>query len=139
MKRYSVTWWLAILPTTIVVGVPVFLLLDQQTDLGLAVSLAVALACALLGDLAIAAWMERIAPTKVCVGPGERLTDGEIPSDEAIVLSGFNESAEGRVSVRGETWAAARQPGDTVDLVAGTTVRIVDRDGLRLLVSTSPG
>lgn len=139
MKRYSFTWWLAILPTTIVVGGPVFLWLDQQTELSVAVSLAVALASALLADLAIAAWMERIAPTRVWVGPGERLNENEIPAEKAIVVSGFNNSPEGRVSVRGETWAAAIHPGDTAELTVGTAVRIVEREGLRLLVTIMPG
>ena len=138
MKRYSFTWWLAILPTTLLVGGPVFALLARQTDLGLGWRLAFALACALLADLAIAAWMERIAPTRVWVGPGERQSEHETPAEKAIVVSGFNDSSEGRVSVRGETWAAATPPGESAALAAGTVVTIVDRVGLRLVVSADP-
>ena len=135
MKRYSTAWWLAILPTTLVVGVPVFLLLGYQTDWSTAVRIGAALTSALVVDVATAAWMERIAPTKVRIGPGERKTDTENASEEAIVLSGFEGSAAGRVSVRGESWSAVRCPNDTEDLAAGMTVSVVDRVGLNLVVS----
>ena len=91
-----------------------------------------------LAILAIAAWMERIAPTRIWVGPGERQSDKEIPAETAIVISGFAESFEGRVSVRGETWAAATTPEEGAKLAVGMAVRIVDRVGLRLVVTSSP-
>ena len=137
MKRYSTAWWLAIVPTTAVVGVPIFFVLSNQTDWGVPGRVALALACAFAVDLAIAAWMERIAPTRVSIAPGERLTVADVAMEEAIVIDGFDASAEGRVSVRGETWAAIRSPDDTADIAAGMTVSVVDRDGLSLVVSAS--
>ena len=138
MRRYSIAWWFSILPTTVIVGGPVFLALVYQTDWGIGARLAVTLISALFVDLAIAVWMERVAPTKVRVGPGERQSENEIPADKAIVLSGFDKSPEGRISVRGETWAAVKSPGDTANLAAGTAVSVVDRVGLILVVSASP-
>ena len=137
MKRYSTAWWLAIVPTTAVVGVPIFLVLGNQTDWGVPGRVALALACAFAVDLAIAAWMERIAPTRVSIAPGERLTVADVAIEEAIVIDGFDASAEGRVSVRGETWSAIRSPDDTEEIAAGMTVSVVDRDGLSLVVSAS--
>ena len=87
--------------------------------------------------LAIAAWMERLAPTRVSIGPGERQTDSEIAAEKAIVDSGFEASPAGRVSVRGESWAAIRSPDDTEVLSAGMAVSVVDRIGLNLVVSAS--
>ena len=138
MERYSIAWWLAILPMTIIVGGPVFFVLGYQSDWGVGARFAVALVSALLVDLAIVAWMERIAPTKVRVGPGEQQNRNEIPAEKAIVVSGFDTSSEGRISIRGETWAAVKNPGDTASLPAGATVSIVDRIGLVLVVSASP-
>ena len=135
MKRYSIVWWLAILPTTVVVGVPVYLLLGYHTDWGVTERIAVALVCAVVVDLAFAAWMERVAPTRVNIGPGERRTGTGMAADRAIVIGGFDESAEGRVSVRGETWNAIRSPNDTGNLSAGMAVHVVDRIGLNLIIS----
>ena len=111
-------------------------MLGYQTEWSAAVRIAVALFSALVVDLATAAWMERIAPTRVRIGPGERGTDSETAIEEAIVLSGFEGSTTGRVSVRGESWTAIRCPDDTADLSAGMAVRVVDRVGLNLVVST---
>ncbi|MBT8080749.1 MAG: NfeD family protein [Gammaproteobacteria bacterium] len=135
MRRYSIAWWLAILPTTVIVGVPTFYVLGYQTDWGVTERIALALVCAFVVDLATAAMMERIAPTKVSIGPGEKLTNTEIAAEEAIIVSGFASSAEGQVLVRGETWDAVRSHDETDSLLAGTAVRVIDRIGLRLVIS----
>lgn len=135
MKRYSATWWLAILPSTMVVGIPAFLLLGYQTDWGVIERIAAALVCALVIDVAVANWMEGLAPTRVSIGPGEKGTHEEIVAEKAIVISGFKSSPEGQVSVRGETWNATRRPDDTEVLDAGMAVNVVDRIGLNLVVS----
>ena len=116
-------------------GAPVFFLLGYQTDWGIPMRLAVALICALVADVAVAAWLQRIAPTRVSIGPGERATHTERVAERAIVISGFRTSPEGRVSVRGETWNATRSPDDTDELDAGMTVYVVDRVGLNLVVA----
>lgn len=136
MRRYSFTWWLAVIPTSLVVGAPIFLWLGYETSWGLWERIAVALGCTIVVDLAVAGWIERTAPTKVRIGPGERETNGDSPADEALVLTGFGSSASGRVSVRGETWAAVRSTDDDGEIVVGTIVSIVDRAGLSLVVST---
>lgn len=137
MKRYSLLWWLAILPTSVVVGVPTFLLLGQQTSWVVWERIAVSLVCALFVDLAVAAWAESTAPTKVSIGPGERETDSEAVTEKAIVVSGFESSSQGQVAVRGETWSAIRCANDSSTLAPGMLVRVVDRIGLRLVVSAS--
>lgn len=139
MKRYSILWWSVILPTSLIVGVPTFLLLGHFTDWGVLERVATAVAATLLADLTIAASMEAVAPTKVNIGPGERFLDSEIPGETATVIGGFGASAVGQVSVRGETWLARRVPQDTGELARGMVVRIVDRNGLSLVVSTIPG
>lgn len=135
MKRYSVLWWLAVIPTSVLVGVPMFLLLGHRTDWGVWERVSVALVCTAIVELAVVAWIQRVAPTKVRVGPGERQTVDDAAVDEAVVLSGFGESLHGRVAVRGETWSAVRSADDTSYIGSGATVRIVDRVGLSLVVS----
>jgi membrane-bound ClpP family serine protease len=91
----------------------------------------------LLGDLTLALTMEKVAPTKIAVGPGERYFHTDRSSDKAIVLSGFDTSPNGQVSVRGETWRAVRAPGDDGILSKGMAVHVVERDGLTLVIATS--
>lgn len=135
MKRYSLLWWLAVIPTSVLVGLPTFFWLGFETDWGVWERIAIALSCSLVVDLAVAAWIERTAPTKVRIGPGERATDDDSPADEAVVLTGFGSSSSGRVSVRGETWAAVRRADDDGDISIGSIVTVVDRTGLSLVVS----
>ena len=138
MKRYSPTWWLVVLPTSLNVGCTTFLLTGYFTDWGLTARAAAAFALALAADLAIAALIEVFAPTKVNIGPGERALDSELPSETARVVGGFESSPNGRVSVRGETWRATCAPDNSIRLTAGMDVNVVARDGLTLIVSTIP-
>jgi membrane protein implicated in regulation of membrane protease activity len=137
MKRYSLLWWAVILPTSLVVGLPTFLVIGQLTDWAILQRIAVALVAILAADLAIAASMEAVAPTKIKIGPGERHLKSETPADTATVVSGFESSPYGRVMVRGETWLATRLPGETGVMSAGTIVQIVDRNGLNLVVTSN--
>ena len=138
MKRYSLAWWLVVLPTSLIVGVTTFLLAGYFTDWGLTERAATAFALALAADLAVAALIQVFAPTKVNIGPGERALVSELPSETARVVGGFESSAQGRVSVRGETWQAMRVPDDAIRLTAGMDVNVVARDGLTLIVSAIP-
>ena len=120
-----------------VVGISAFLLLGNLTDwqtlkLMIAVGLLV-----FAGDLIMAFTMEAVAPTKVHIGPGEKVLVTDNPGEDAIVVSGFEDSAQGRVAIRGETWRAIRAPEDTGHLSAGATVRVIDRDGLTLVISSN--
>lgn len=139
MKRYSLAWWLVILPTSITVGGTSILLMSIVTDWSLFTRVAVAVLATSLADLAIAAWMESVAPTRVHIGPGERHLVSDSPAEKATVVSGFDSLPHGQVSIRGETWRAIRAPGDTGDLTIGMSVSVVDRQGLTLVVSAGPG
>lgn len=135
MKRYSLMWWLVVLPTSVFVGGTTFLLAGFLTDWGILGRLIAAAISTFVADLAIAAWMEEIAPTKVSIGPGEKRINSEMASEKAKIMCGFDASSHGRVSVRGETWLATRVPGDTGDFCVGMDVNVVAREGLTLVVS----
>lgn len=138
MRRYSLLWWAIILPTSVVVGLPTFLFVGHLTDWAVLERVAVALVATLAADLSIAASMEAVAPTKVKIGPGESNLKSDAPADKATVVSGFESSPHGRVSVRGETWRATRLPSETGVMSAGTVVNVVDRNGLSLVVTADP-
>ena len=139
MKRYSILWWSIILPTSVIVGLPTFFLVGYFTDWGISGRAAVALLATLAADFVIAASMEAAAPTKVYIGPGEKALKSEASAERAVIVSGFDSSPHGYVSIRGETWLATRFADDTEVLTAGTIVRVVNRDGLNLIVSSNPG
>ena len=137
MERYSPIWWLVVLPTSVIVGGTTFLLAGILTEWGIPQRVAAAFFLALAADLAIAALIQVFAPTRVNIGPGERALDSELPSETARVIDGFGSSANGRVSVRGETWRATRVPDDGGRLTIGMNVNVVARDGLTLIVSAA--
>jgi len=136
VKRYSLAWWFVILPTSVTVGGTTILLASNFTDWSVMALVAVAVVSTFLADLAIAASMEAIAPTRVSIGPGEKHMDADLVSEKATVMSGFDSISHGQVSVRGETWRAIRAPDDVGTLTTGMSVNVVDRDGLTLVVST---
>lgn len=137
MKRYSILWWSIILPTSVIIGLPTFLVVGHLTEWELLQRVAVAVFATAAADLAIAASMEAVAPTKLTVGPGERLLSSEPPAEVATIIGGFGSSPHGQVSVRGETWMATRLPDDLAVLSEGMSVRVVDRNGLNLTVSSN--
>jgi membrane protein implicated in regulation of membrane protease activity len=137
MKRYSLMWWSVVLPTSVVVGGSTFLLGGFLTDWGILERVVAAVVLTVVADLAIAAWIQSVAPTKVHIGPGEKLHDSELLSEKAKVIGGFDSSPHGRVLVRGETWRATRAPDDAASMSIGMDVNIVARDGLTLVVSAN--
>jgi membrane-bound ClpP family serine protease len=94
----------------------------------------VALAGSIIGDLFLAFSFEAIAPVKVTVGPGERYKRTDDLKEMASVVSGFSGSAEGKVRVRGEIWAARHYEGRDISLDTGEMVKVIDREGLVLLI-----
>jgi membrane-bound ClpP family serine protease len=138
MKRHSLIWWLVILPTSAIVGGTTYLFAGLFTDWDILSRVAAALIATFVVDLATAALMESIAPTKVNIGPGEKRLFSESSSEKAKVICGFGASSQGRVSVRGETWLATRAPGETDSVTLGMEVNVVARDGLTLTVSAKP-
>lgn len=137
MKRYSILWWWLILPTSVVIGLPAFFLAGHFTGLEFMGRVAVAMLATFAVDFAIAAAMEAVAPTRLNIGPGEKVLDADIPAEQATVICGFDASPHGKVSVRGETWMAIRLAGDSAVWSAGMRVRVVDRNGLQLIVSSN--
>jgi membrane-bound ClpP family serine protease len=135
MRRYSMLWWWLVLPSSVIVGVPTFLLLGHFTGLEFPGRIAVALVATFAVDFAIAGSMESIAPTRLNIGPGEKVLETDIPAEQAIVVSGFETCRRGKVSIRGETWKATRLAGDSGVLSEGMPVRVVDRNGLELIVA----
>ncbi len=136
MKRFSRIWWIAILFSSVIGGVTIFLLFAVLTDWSTPKIILVVSILTLIGDLIVALSMEAVAPTKVNIGPGERNTNTDLPSEFATVISGFKNSPQGQVSVRGETWRAIRAPEDSGSLSEGSPVQVVDRNGLTLVIST---
>lgn len=137
VKRFSLIWWLVVIPTSLIVGGTTFLLAGLLTDWSIVARVAVALALTVATDLAIAALVQAVAPTRVNIGPGERALNSELPSETARVIAGFGSSPNGQVSVRGETWRATRAPDDAIQLTTGMDVNVVARDGLTLVVSAN--
>lgn len=135
MKRFSLMWWMVVLPTSVVVGGSTFMVAGFVTDWVILERIAAALVLTFVADLAIAASIQSVAPTKVHIGPGEKMLNSELPSEKAKIIGGFDASSHGRVSVRGETWLATRAPDDTVNLSIGMDVNVVARDGLTLVVT----
>lgn len=84
-----------------------------------------------LGDLATALIMQRIAPTRVLLAPGEA------GRHSAAVLRGFEQSNVGVIRVRGEIWRARSR--DSQLLQPGDPVHILSRDGLVLEVEPARG
>lgn len=136
MRRYSRLWWMSLLLSSVVTGSVAFLVLLNLTDWSIPKVVVVSGFFVLLGDLTLALTMEKVAPTKIAVGPGERYFHTDRSSDKAIVLSGFDASLHGQVSVRGETWQAVRAPGDRGELSEGMLVHVVERDGLTLVIES---
>ncbi len=84
-----------------------------------------------LGDLATALIMQRIAPTRVLLAPGEA------GRHSAAVVRGFGQSNAGVIQVRGEFWRARCAAGQL--LRPGDPVHILERDGLVLEVEPAAG
>lgn len=137
MKRYSLMWWSVVLPTSVVVGGSTFLLAGLFSDWSIPERVALAVVLTVVADLVIAAWIQSVAPTRVNIGPGEKMHDSELPSETARVIGGFDSSSHGQVLVRGETWRATRAPDDAARLSVGMDVNVVARDGLTLVVSSN--
>lgn len=86
----------------------------------------IALGLIAAGDIATALVMERIAPTRVLLAPGEA------GHDAGIVLRGFGDESDGVIRVRGEFWRAHSSAAER--LSPGDRVRILRRQGLVLEV-----
>ncbi len=133
--RFSRRWWLVIGIATLVIGVAAFFVLRHWTALVLEQLILYWLIITFVGDVITAVSMEAVAPTRVTIGPGDRRFDADHLAERAVVVVAFDESGQGRVRVRGETWRARQAEDDGSRLEPGTEVRVVDRDGLTLVVT----
>ena len=90
------------------------------------IGIVVALGIIVAGDVASVLLLQRYAPTRITLQPGEasRLL--------AEVRSGFGESPVGEVTVKGERWQARHE--GTGMLAPGDRVDVVSRAGLTLYV-----
>jgi len=121
--------------TTLAISIAGFLLFPYFSTLSARQFLLLWVCLVAAGDFVTALSMEAVAPTRVAIGPGERRFAADDPKELATVVSGFTDSDVGKVRIRGETWSARLVSTDGPRVQAGYAVRILDRDGLTLLVS----
>jgi membrane protein implicated in regulation of membrane protease activity len=132
--KYSQRWWVLIACATAVFATVTAVSLDLiGFEFDIYFILFVLLVSG-VSDLFLATSMEAVSPTKITIGPGEKARHDSELNETAVVISGFEESAIGRVSVRGEAWNAKYGSGPPESLRPGTEVSILERDGLTLIV-----
>lgn len=136
--RFTPEWWLVIGTTTVVVGVVAFAVLVSATGFSAWQLLLAWAVITLTGDAIMAIGMEAVAPARVLAGPGDRRFDSDEVRDLAVVVSGFDSAQLGCVRVRGEIWSARLETGEASAPQVGASMRIVDRDGLTLVVRHDP-
>lgn len=137
--RFSTSWWLVIGATTVVVGVVAFALLESATGFSVWQFLIIWAVITVTGDVIMAIGMEAVAPVRVLAGPGDRRFESDDVRELAVVVSAFDGAQPGTVRVRGEIWSARLATGDAEAPGLGARVRIIDRDGLTLVVSNDAG
>ena len=136
MQRYSSLWWASILPSPLVTGGGSFVLLTLLTELPTETVLTISLMVIVAGDIVLALFMEAVSPTHITLGPGERQRKSELPTELGVVLSDFGER-HGQVSIRGERWRARQAAACGRQLRTGAAVRVLERDGLTLVVAAA--
>ncbi len=134
MPRYSSLWWASILLSSVVTGGGSFALLSLFTELPIETTVAISLALVLAGDLLLAKFWEAVSPTRVTLGPGDRRTKTDLPRELGMVIDDF-EDGQGSVAIRGERWRARQATGCDRQLRSEETVRVLERDGLALVVA----
>ena len=77
MQRYSSLWWASILLSSVVTGGGSFALLSLLTPLSVETTLVISAALVLVGDIVLALLMEKVSPTRVFLGPGDRRVKDE--------------------------------------------------------------
>lgn len=136
MQRWTGPWWASILLSSVVTGGGSFALLTLLTPLPVQTAILISVALVVAGDILLAFIMESVSPTRVLLGPGERRHRGDVPRELGVVVGDF-ESGAGSVSIRGEHWYARQSAGCRQRLEAGSVVRVLERDGLILVVAAA--
>lgn len=136
IRRFSKPWWISLASGSCLFGLLTYVILrglgavnDDRLVLYLLMGIAT-------GDVLLALCLEVITPTQVTLRPGERRTATCSVDEMAEVVSGFDDSAWGRVRIRDETWNARLEDGRPAHLAAGVVARVVGREGLTLLLAT---
>ena len=137
--RFSREWWLVIGVTTVVTGLIAFAVLVSASGFAVWQLLVIWAGITFTGDVIMAMTMEAVAPVRVLAGPGDRRFDRDDVEEPAVVESGFDGAQLGTVRVRGEIWSARLATGEARAPALGARMRIVDRDGLTLVVSCDAG
>ena len=127
---------MVILLTTVVTGAGAFLVINHLTELDKLRLIIAVTGVMFLADILIALSMEAVAPNLIIIGPGERQFNTDTLAEQATVISDFDSTGHGRVSIRGESWKARYAPDDDLRITSGTIVQVVSRDGLTLIVSS---
>lgn len=117
--------WLILAVQTVFFGVLAAWVLVRLERVFEPLSVIVALAIVVIGDVATVLLMQMFAPTGITFAAGESRLTGQ-------ALDGFGRSDRGHVLVRGERWSAQCQ--GTQSISPGDSVRIVSRKGLLLTV-----
>ena len=110
------------------------MLLTLATELPIETVIKVSVVLILVGDIGLAFIMGALSPTRVTLGPGDRLSKADLPTEIGSVIDDF-EDGYGSVSIRGERWRARQTATCTERLTAGAAVRVFDREGLILIVA----
>jgi membrane-bound ClpP family serine protease len=119
-------FWILLVVETVFLALLAAWILQQYDRLFEPTGIVVALGIIVAGDVASALLLQRYAPTRITLHPGEA------SRSLAEVLSGFDGSPTGEVAVKGERWQAHNEGTGT--LVPGDRVDIVARAGLTLYV-----
>lgn len=134
MRRFSRLWWASIALSSVVVGGGTFAGLSLATGLSLEYVLLLTLLAVITGDVVLALLSESVSPTQVKLGPGERRSRGEQPGEVGRVIADFRHG-RGDVTIFGERWSARQEQECVVRLEAGDNVRVLEREGLTLVVA----
>ncbi len=133
MERYTLLWWATILLSSVVTGGSTFVSLALFTDLSIQTIVTASVTLVLVGDIVLALMMEAFSPTRITVGPGEIRLKRDLPIETGTVIGAF-ENRRGAVEIRGERWRARQAKPCSEILETGSTVRVVEREGLTLVV-----
>lgn len=135
-KRFTPEWWLWMTTGIFIFGgvtVGAMYLLGVFSDP--LILLVVFLVGSVAGDIILAVAFEAVAPSQVTLGPGDRANRGDEVAELGTVVSGFEASPVGKVRIRGEIWMARCRRNSLLTLDCGARVRILEREGLTLLIS----
>lgn len=132
--RFSRAWWYWLAAAAMIGGAAACFIYFSTVAFPSLGWLSVFLVGSFVGDVVLAIGMEAVAPSRVVIGPGDRVFDSSPVNIRAEVVSAFSASGSGRVIIRGEVWNARFAGEIRSAVLAGEEVLVKGRDGLTLLV-----